>query len=177
MLLTKKLPKFFTNTIRETDTHIFFWNSFMSNFFNLFPIYFDGFKVRTSEHIFMYLKAKRFNDVDMIYKIVNCESPAEAKKFGRKVKNYDDEIWKKERKNAMYHACLAKFSQNIELKNALLLTEDKILVEASPYDRIWGIGIHYADDDCLDPSNWKGLNLLGEVLMEVREILKKTKQY
>jgi len=66
----------------------------------------------------------------------------------------------------------AKYDQSSRLRNTLLSTEDKIIVEASPYDNIWGIGLHWREDDCLDPAKWKGQNLLGKALMEVRKQLK-----
>ena len=70
---------------------------------------------------------------------------------------------------------LAKFGQNPRLKATLLSTEDKILVEASEFDTVWGIGIHWKNDDCLNETKWKGMNLLGKALMCVREILKEEK--
>jgi hypothetical protein len=67
---------------------------------------------------------------------------------------------------------MAKFGQNSRLKATLLSTENKIIVEASPYDTIWGIGLYHEDDRVLDEKNWKGMNLLGKALMEVREKLR-----
>lgn len=120
----------------------------------------------------MYKKALTFNDEEIAKKILNEKDPASCKSYGRKIKNFDENIWAYKRYDIMVEALILKFTQNNDFKNKLINTKDKILVEASPYDRIWGIGLHYENDDVLDEKNWKGLNLLGKALMEVREKIK-----
>ena len=104
-------------------------------------------------------------------KILKAKSPAEAKKLGRKVSNYDENIWVENRFEIVKAGNYLKFSQNEELKNYLLNTNNRILVEASPVDPIWGIGLAHDHADANYPEKWKGLNLLGFALMEVRDEL------
>lgn len=93
------------------------------------------------------------------------------KKLGRKVRNYDDSIWKEKRYDVVVKGNIAKFSQNEKLRSFLLSTGSKILVEASPKDTIWGIGLEESSPDALSPRKWQGENLLGFALMEVRDII------
>ena len=173
MILEKLLPKH-KSDIRETETMLLFWGSFLSNFYmeDGLEMYHKGTYFPSSEHIFMSIKAEAFDDKEIMKELTKVSTPMEAKKLGRKVKGFDEEIWRIRRKEAMLVALWAKFSQNKELMDALLATEDKMLVEASPYDKIWGIGLHSTDDRALDPNNWLGVNLLGTCLMEIREHLK-----
>lgn len=97
------------------------------------------------------------------------------KKLGRKVRNYDDVTWKEKRFDVVVKGNIAKFSQNEKLQNFLLSTGDKILVEASPKDTVWGIGLDESSPEAIQPSKWKGDNLLGFALMEVRDILSEKK--
>ena len=94
------------------------------------------------------------------------------KKLGRLVKNYNDEVWIEKRFHIVVEGNLAKFSQNEDLRNFLLNTDDKILVEASPKDTIWGIGFDEFAPEAMNPSLWNGENLLGFALMEVRDKLR-----
>lgn len=114
-------------------------------------------------------KALLFNDMEQYQNILSTQSPAEAKKFGRKVKNYDDKEWGRNGFAFVVEGNKHKFSQNLELKSFLLNTGDNIIVEASPFDKIWGIGTKAHETD---PLKWKGQNLLGFALMEVRDLLK-----
>ena len=88
--------------------------------------------------------------------------------MGRKVQNYDEQVWKEKRFNIVLQANLAKFSQHPELRDFLIATHDHILVEASPVDAIWGVGMAQDHLDIQNPEKWKGLNLLGFALMQVR---------
>src|SRR6185503_16434085 len=99
--------------------------------------------------------------------IIDAESPKTAKQLGREVKNFDEEIWQKHRLALVVAGNHAKFSQNLELAKFLLGTGHDILVEASPVDRVWGIGLAASDDRATNPAQWRGLNLLGFALMEV----------
>ena len=165
--------------MRETETHIYFWTNWMSNWTpsNL-KIYYDGELFTNSEQIFMYIKAKFFGDENKAGEIVRLGSnPAIAKKLGREVSGYDEEAWSASRFDAMYAAVKAKFESDRVLTKQLMETDTKTLVEASPVDIIWGVGIHEKDDAILDESNWKGQNLLGKVLMKVRTELQAKNGY
>ena len=127
---------------------------------------------KTAEHWMMAKKAELFKDNEVLEKIIKANSPAEAKKLGREVKNYDDKLWLTNRYEIVKEGNYHKFSQNTDLKTFLLNTKDRILVEASPVDPIWGIGMASDHKDVMNPEKWKGLNLLGFALMEVRDELR-----
>lgn len=154
-----------------TDTHVFFWKNKtpFSNFYHK-PFTYKGYPLLFSEQGFMLEKAQLF-DPSMIDKIVHATRPDEAKQYGREIKNYKDKVWANRRYDAMVKVLTAKF-QDPELKAILLRTGDRILVEASPYDRIWGVGLAENDPRILDERNWRGQNLLGKALMQVRDQLK-----
>ena len=133
----------------------------------------DGVEFKSAEHWMMAKKALLFNDVEVLHKILECQSPAEAKKLGREVKNYIDSVWLANRYQIVLEGNMHKFSQNENLKQYLLNTNERVIVEASPVDPVWGIGLASDHQDCNDPTNWKGLNLLGFALMEVRDELRK----
>jgi hypothetical protein len=156
---------------RITNTHVYFWGSELSNWYGCKFIH-DNHEFNNSEQAFMWEKAKFFGDDETAELILNTPDPRTAKELGRQVKNFNRELWLKRGYDAMVIVNLAKYKQNNHLKNILLSTDNKILVEASPVDTIWGIGLHWNDDDCLDESNWNGMNLLGKALMEVREKIK-----
>ena len=130
-----------------------------------------GVSYPSSEHYMMAEKARLFNDVETLGKILSAKSPAEAKKFGRLVKGFNEELWKEKRFEIVVDASFAKFSQSLELKSFLLATGNKVLVEASPPDRIWGIGMDQHNEHAENPRMWRGLNLLGFALMEARSRL------
>ena len=132
----------------------------------------ENIEYKSAEHWMMAKKAKLFNNNEIFEKIIQCKSPAEAKKLGREVKNYNDVIWLKNRFEIVKNGNLHKFSQNQKLLEFLLNTNQRIIVEASPVDPIWGIGMASDHKDVLNPEKWKGLNLLGFALMEVRDELK-----
>lgn len=162
--------------MRVTDKHIFFWGEWPSNWFKChFTVKHEG-KVLdffNSEQYFMWMKAITFGDEETADKILKKgHNPKTAKALGREVKNYDDKKWDEIRYRVMVDANYYKYSQSEELKELLLNPEleGKHYVESSPYDRIWGIGV--GETEALDDeSNWKGQNLLGKTLDEVREML------
>lgn len=124
-------------------------------------------------HLWMMAKkAELFNDNDVLVKIIKSNSPAEAKKLGREVKNYDDNLWLANRYEIVMQGNYHKFSQNADLKEFLINTKNRILVEASPVDAIWGIGMASDHKDIHNSEKWRGLNLLGFALMEVRDELR-----
>ena len=135
----------------------------------------EGIEYKTAEHWMMAEKARLFGDEEILQKILACHSPAEAKKLGRKVKNYQDEIWLENRFEIVKRGNFYKFSQNESLKDFLLTTQKRILVEASPVDNIWGIGMAIDHPNIENPAKWEGLNLLGFALMEVRDELNAVK--
>lgn len=126
---------------------------------------------KTAEHYMMASKANLFKDYEMETKILNSNTPYEAKKLGRKVKNFNQNEWSEKCFSIVVGGNLAKFSQHDELRSFLINTGDDVLVESSPVDKIWGIGLHRDDSDSLDPRKWKGYNLLGFALMEVRQTI------
>ncbi|KAH3745880.1 NADAR family protein [Pelomyxa schiedti] len=123
------------------------------------------------EQWLMYSKAVLFNDRQSMGRISACNDPRKIKSLGRKVQNFDDAVWDANKHDILYRGLMAKFSQNQQLKNRLLAT-DKILVEASPVDRIYGIGMAADHPDIHYRSRWRGQNLLGNTLMEVRQALR-----
>ena len=108
-------------------------------------------------------------------KNTGISDPKEIKALGREVRNFDESIWQNYRMEIVITGNLHKFMDNEDLREFLLSTGDKILVEASPYDTVWGIGMKEDDPDCRNPRLWKGENLLGFALMDVREKLSKMK--
>lgn len=126
----------------------------------------------TAEHWMMAEKARLFNDENTLDEIINSKSPAVAKKLGRKVNNFNPDIWDENKYEIVKQGNWYKFSQNIDLRNFLLNTNERIIVEASPMDKIWGIGMTSDNPKSLNPYQWNGQNLLGFALMEVRDELK-----
>lgn len=133
----------------------------------------EGIEYRTAEHWMMAEKARLFEDYECLDHILAAHSPAEAKKWGRKVRNFDEVSWTTHRYEVVKQGNLHKFSQSEDLKYFLLQTNNRILVEASPHDKIWGIGLTVNSTGVSHPQNWRGLNLLGFALMEVRDLLTK----
>jgi len=131
----------------------------------------------TAEHYMMYKKAELFKDYDIRNQIYKSQSPKEAQALGRAVKNYDDSIWQAISFEVVVDANMHKFAQHEKLQRYLLSTGDKVLVEASPVDCIWGIGLDKDDPKAQDPSTWRGENKLGFALMEVRKRLKEEGYY
>lgn len=132
----------------------------------------DKIVYKTAEHWMMVKKAELFKDDAVLEKILKAKSPAEAKKLGREVKNYNETLWLAARYDIVKEGNFHKFSQNPALKTFLLNTKDRVIVEASPVDAIWGIGMADDHKDAQNPEKWRGLNLLGFALMEVRDDLK-----
>lgn len=131
----------------------------------------DGIEYPTAEHFMMAEKARLFNDKVAEKKIMSSPSPGNAKAAGREVLGFDQKIWEDRRGSIVVKGNYEKFRQNPELSTFLLNTRNRILVEASPVDRIWGIGLDRSNEFASVPVKWKGLNLLGFALMEVRDQL------
>ncbi|MES9990404.1 MAG: NADAR family protein [Candidatus Thiodiazotropha sp.] len=128
----------------------------------------DGIKYQTAEHYMMAEKARLFGDMTSEEKVITAITPGEAKKIGRSVKGFDEALWLEKRFSIVVAANHGKFGQNNHLKEFLLGTNNRVLVEASPLDKIWGIGLAADDQRAENPNLWKGENLLGFALMEVR---------
>ena len=136
------------------------------------PFKVDGLVYPTAEHWMMAGKAKLFGDEEALQVIIGANTPTAAKKEGRIVKNFVSEVWDKHKFDIVVAGNYHKFSQHEQMKEFLLATEDKVIVEASPMDRIWGIGMGGDNPAAGNPAKWKGENLLGFALMEVREKLR-----
>ncbi len=163
--------------------YVFFWGhtpkvpgqADQSCLSNWFPAAFnvDGVKYATTEHYMMAEKARLFGDSSTLEQILLSKSPGEVKKLGRQVSGFDDKIWNSHRFRIVVAGNFAKFSQNEEFGGLLVKTGSKVLVEAAPRDRIWGIGMGRNNEQAEDPSQWRGFNLLGFALMDVRQQLSK----
>lgn len=129
-------------------------------------------KFANAEQAMMAEKAFLFKDFGTLGEILQCESPRAVKALGRQVQWYVDDEWAAIRLQAVVEVNYEKFSQNPEMLEHLLATGNSILVEASPVDKIWGIGMDDRNIDCTNPYRWLGQNLLGEALMIVREQLR-----
>jgi ribA/ribD-fused uncharacterized protein len=125
----------------------------------------------TAEHFMMAEKARLFEDQDSLQKILTAQHPGEAKLLGRHVRHFDEKLWLQHRLDIAYRGNMAKFSQHLLLRDFLVTTANRVLVEASPVDSIWGIGLNEEHPDAGKPAAWPGLNLLGFVLMKVRASL------
>lgn len=136
------------------------------------PFTVEGVEYKTAEHWMMAHKARLFNDQQRATQVLACATPAEAKKIGRLVEGFDAQQWDAHKYEYVREGNLHKFSGQPALRDFLVNTKDRVLVEASPVDNIWGIGMAKSDANILNPTKWKGENLLGFALMEVRDELK-----
>jgi ribA/ribD-fused uncharacterized protein len=132
------------------------------------PFVVDGLRFATAEHWMMHGKAMLFGDHDIAAQVLTSKSPAAAKKLGRMVRGFGEVAWCDHRFELIVRGTVHKFQQHNALREWLLGTKDKVLVEASPMDRIWGIGLAADSDEAQDPARWRGLNLLGFALMAAR---------
>ncbi len=171
----------YKNNSFTKDNFVFFWGHHKgkngvskSCFSQWYPCLFtvDGQQYNCAEQYMMAQKANVFGDKEVMRQILAETDQMTIKKLGRLVKNYDDGIWTEKRFQIVVEGNLAKFSQNDNLRNFLLNTDDKILVEASPKDTIWGIGFDEFAPEVTNPSLWNGENLLGFALMEIRDRLR-----
>jgi ribA/ribD-fused uncharacterized protein len=154
----------------ENDNGVYFKSGYPSQWF-ISPFTIDSIEYNCCEQYMMAQKALVFNDLDIKNKIMMSSEPKDQKSFGRIVKNFDEDKWNTIADEIVYQANLAKFSQNSELKQKLLATGEKIIVECSPYDKIWGNGLNITDTLNTPIENWQGTNRLGKALMRVRSTL------
>jgi ribA/ribD-fused uncharacterized protein len=139
--------------------------------------YHNGVKYNCTEQWMMAGKARLFEDQESLDAIMEESDPKFQKALGRKVKGFDKSVWDTECENIVYRGNILKFSQNPELLKFLLDTDDLILVEASPWDKIWGVGTGPDDDSTFDRDEWQGLNLLGMALMSTRDALEEVESW
>jgi len=168
----------------ETEDYVFFWSGPFSNWdsgsFEMDigyatpanPVRLRTFKFNCSEQAMMVYKALTFNDLETMNKIMETKSPRDQKALGRTVANFDQDVWEKKALSLFPDVLVAKFSQVPGYKKILLDTGDKTLVEASPFDAVWGIRMGVNHPDILNESKWQGKNLLGKCLMTAREIIR-----
>jgi hypothetical protein len=166
----------------EAMKYVFFWghttkkgeaagNYILSQWYSS-PFSVEGIEYKTAEHWMMAKKAMLFRDYEIAERIVHAVKPAEVKELGRQIKHFDERVWSAAKGAIVTTGNYHKFGQHKALQDYLLNTGDLILVEASPVDSIWGIGLA-ADASRVDnPHVWRGLNLLGFALMEVRDQLR-----
>ncbi|WP_149549901.1 NADAR family protein [Streptomyces marokkonensis] len=136
------------------------------------PFTVDGVEYATAEHWMMAAKARLFADAEGERRVLAAGHPSEAKKAGRLVRGFDEAIWRRERFGIVVEGGVHKFAAHDGLRAFLLNTGERVLVEASPVDRVWGIGLAAGDEGAADPERWRGPNLLGFALMEARSRLR-----
>lgn len=187
MLLPEDIIALRKRSKEETFNYVFFWKHTphpqgkvdQRCFSQWWP---SSFKVGTqeyptAEHFMMYSKAVLFEDKAIAEEILATESCRTVKELGRKIQNFDEELWREHRFAVVLRGNLAKFSQNDELKAYIFSTGNTIIVEASPTDTIWGIGLSESEARKQPPQNWKGMNLLGFALMRTRSLLESGLEY
>ena len=135
------------------------------------PFTLDGRVFPTAEHYMMFRKATLFGDKETAAQILAAASPSAAKALGRKVQGFVQTVWDEQRLAIVVAGNEAKFGQAPTLRAVLLATGNKVLVEASPTDRVWGIGLAEDDPRATNPLEWRGQNLLGFALMIARSRL------
>lgn len=162
------------NVENKSEKLVLFFSSrsYLSNFY-ICSFEVDGVRFSSTEQFFHYRKADVFKDQSSMTKILATKDPKEQKRLGRKVKNYKESVWSDKCYMIMKRGLYAKFDQNPVLKERLLSFSNARFVEASPYDKKWGIGIGADHPNAASPSKWTGTNLMGQALTEVRDILKK----
>ena len=157
--------------MKITNKYLFFWHGIYSQWHKT-PMIIDGIEYNCCEQYMMHQKALTFGDTEIAEKVMMTANPKDQKGLGRQIKGFEKDKWDSVCLGIVYKGNLAKFTQNPSLMSALLSTGDRLLVEASPLDKIWGIGMSEEDPDVEDPSNWKGLNLLGWSITLVKQQIK-----
>lgn len=157
----------------EKEQFAFFWGGSFSQWAkSIFVI--DGVTFTHCEQYMMYKKALMFHDYEIAQKVMEADHPREQKALGRQVKNFDKKLWETYCREIVYDGNMAKFTQNPTMLEELMFTGDKVIVEASPQDSIWGIGLAAGDPLAQDRRTWKGTNWLGEAIQRVRDELKES---
>ena len=157
---------------RNGDSYVFFYGGIYSQWHHA-PMTIDGRVFNCAEQWMMYNKATLFGAVGVALAIMATPRPDEQKALGRKVKGYDDAKWASVAQKIVFDGNLAKFTQHQSLRAQLLATGDALIVECSPTDERWGIGLSVNDPRVWDPRQWRGSNWLGQAIMKVRDALRK----
>lgn len=158
---------------RNKEKFTFFWDGTFSQW-AASPFKIDGVAFNTAEQYMMYKKALLFHDYKQTEKIMGTSNPRSQKQLGKEVMGFNKDRWERYCKGYVFDANYAKFTQNPKMLEELLATEGTSLVEASPKDNIWGIGLAEDNPKAQSRDTWEGTNWLGEVLTAVREEIKKT---
>lgn len=151
--------------MKITDKLVLFFSKkdVCSNFYPCKIIY-DNYVFNCSEQLFMYLKARFFKDKTMAINILKAKTPQEAKSLGRMVRNFNGDLWNDYRDSIMLEALVAKYECCSSFRKFLSEHSDKTFAEASPYDKIWGIGLEETDPNSTNPDKWVGENRLGKCI-------------
>jgi hypothetical protein len=157
-------------SVTTTDRLVLFWDGWPSQW-HASPFTLDEDHYTCAEQFMMAEKARVFGDDEALEQIFATPYPSEQKRIGRRVRGFDQTTWNRVCRGIVYRGNLAKFTQNERLRERLLGTGDRIIVEASPHDRVWGIGLHQSEPEAHQPELWQGLNWLGVALMQVRATL------
>jgi len=154
----------------ETDECVLFWSGWPSQHA---PATFEvcGVWYNCTQQYLMAERARMFGDADRLDDIMWSRDPVQQTVLGHAVKNCDEARWRRAVPAMLLRGNMAKYAQNATLKRLLLATHPKVLVQASPYDTVYGVGLTPHDPRALDPEHWRGLNLLGTALMQTRQTL------
>ena len=185
MPFTKMHPEIKTS---ETDTHVFFLNGpfsqwWPSKFRASIPVADENdmvFDFHCCEQYMMARKAALFGDMDTLALIMQVEqhptrwqdAPDQCKKLGRKAQGFKQDVWDDNCDDIVFDGNFAKFDQNADLREFMMSFGDKAIVEGAWYDQIWGVGLAWDDPKIVDPANWRGLNKLGNIHVQVRGVLR-----
>jgi ribA/ribD-fused uncharacterized protein len=150
----------------------FFWNGPYSQW-HPSPFEIGGVTYGCAEQYMMAEKARCFGDNEALEEIMATNNPRKQKAIGRRVRNFVAEVWTPRSYEVVMEATVAKFDQNPDLREILLSTGNKTIVEASYEDRIWGIGLPEGDPRTLSRDSWLGTNWLGEIVTKVRDQIRK----
>lgn len=157
-----------------TDNAYLFWDGMCSQWVPI-KITIDGIEYNCNEQYMMAMKAKHFGDEKRYQAIMYSNDPRNQKALGRAVENFDMNKWNEISRLVVYRANLAKFTQDEIAHDWLMDTDNILIVEASPTDKIWGIGLHQTNPDAWDTEKWQGTNWLGEAIMQVRSDIRQLK--
>ena len=156
--------------MKITDKVVLFWNGTFSNW-ERSPFKFEGREFNCGEQYMMYKKAEWFDDERVMHLVMKTDDPGTQKKLGREIKNFDPVEWERVCVDVMVDGLREKFLQNPTMLKELMETGTRVIAEASPVDKVWGIGLAEDDPNAEDQSKWDGKNYLGVTLMEVRRLL------
>lgn len=163
---TSRMPR-----VLATDRFLFFWGGWPSQWVPA-PFAHGGVTYTCCEQWMMAEKARVFGDADALRAILATDDPGRQKAIGRGVRGFDGAVWARVCRGVVFAGNRLRFEQNEDDRELLLSTGERTLVEASPTDRIWGIGLAMDDPRVHEPAQWQGTNWLGVALMQVRDVLR-----